>query len=165
MTQSSRPSEVSRTFPARFDSLAAIGVFVTQSAQIAGLGPRAVYAVQVAVDEACSNIIEHAYGGEAAADAPSTSNSPRPQTIRCTCRTKQDRLIIELHDHGQPFDPAAVPKPNLGADLNERHAGGLGVYFIQQLMDTVQFESTPGKGNILTLTKFRVPDASRSGGR
>lgn len=175
MTQSSRPSEVSRTFPARFDSLAAIGVFVTQRAQVAGLGPRAVYAVQVAVDEACSNIIEHAYGGEAAADAltssdrrrsldtPCPPDEPRPQTIRCTCRTQQDRLIIELHDHGRPFDLATVPKPNLDADLNERHAGGLGVYFIQQLMDTVQFESTPGQGNTLTLTKFRAPATPRPG--
>jgi serine/threonine-protein kinase RsbW len=141
MTQSSRPSEVSKTFPARFDSLAAICVFVTHRAQVAGLGPRAVYDVQVAVDEACSNIIEHAYGGEGRG------------TIECTCRAERGRLTIELHDHGCPFDPATVPKPDLQADLNERHAGGLGVYFIQQLMDTVQFESTPGKGNTLTLTK------------
>jgi serine/threonine-protein kinase RsbW len=113
--------------------------------------------VQVAVDEACSNIIEHAYGGEVAADAPCPPGTPRPQIIRCTCRTQQDRLIIELHDHGRPFDPATVPKPDLDADLNERHAGGLGVYFIQQLMDAVHFESTPGQGNTLTLTKFRAP--------
>ena len=149
MKQSFKPSVVSRTYPARFDSLAAICVFVTQRAQVAGLGPRAVYAVQVAVDEACSNIIEHAYGGEGSPDAP------HQPTIRCTCRTKQDRLIIELHDHGRPFDPDNVPKPNLKADLSERHAGGLGVYFIQQLMDAVHFESTPGLGNTLTLTKLR----------
>jgi serine/threonine-protein kinase RsbW len=127
--------------------------------------------VQVAVDEACSNIIEHAYGGEASADAPGSldrprsPDAPRPQTIRCTCRTQQDRLIIELHDHGRPFDPATVPKPNLDADLNERHAGGLGVYFIQQLMDTVRFESAPGQGNTLTLTKFRAPTAPQPGTR
>lgn len=157
MTQSCKPSVVSRTFPARFDSLAAICGFVTQRAQVAGLGPRAVYAVQVAVDEACSNIIEHAYGGEGPADAS------YPPTIRCTCRTKQDRLIIELHDHGRPFDPATVPKPDLHADLSERHAGGLGVYFIQQLMDAVQFESIPGKGNTLTLTKFKAPATPRPG--
>lgn len=143
MTQSSKPSEVFRTFPARFDSLAAICVFVTHRAQAAGLGPRAVYAVQVAVDEACSNIIEHAYGGEGCG------------TIVCTCRTTKDRLIIELHDNGRPFDPADVPKPDLQADLSERPAGGLGVYFIRQLMDHVEFESTPGKGNTLILTKNR----------
>jgi serine/threonine-protein kinase RsbW len=156
MTQSCKPSEVSRTFPARFDSLAAISVFVTQRALVAGLGPRAVYAVQVAVDEACSNIIEHAYGGEAPADALSLAEGRHLPTIKCTCRTRQDCLVVELRDHGRPFDPATVPKPNLKADLNERHAGGLGVYFIQQLMDVVQFESTPEQGNTLTLTKYRA---------
>jgi serine/threonine-protein kinase RsbW len=108
---------------------------------VAGLGSRAVYAVQVAVDEACSNIMEHAYGGEGRG------------TIECTCRTTRDHLVIKLHDHGRPFDPATIPKPDLHADLAERHAGGLGLYFIQQLMDCVQFESTPEKGNTLTLTK------------
>jgi anti-sigma regulatory factor (Ser/Thr protein kinase) len=115
--------------------------------------------VQVAVDEACSNIIEHAYGGEGLADNARRPGDPcraPPPTIKCTCRTKPDRLIIELYDHGQPFDPDAVPKPDLNADLSERHAGGLGVYFIQQLMDAVHFESTPGQGNTLTLTKFRT---------
>ena len=148
MKQSFRPSVVSRTFPARFDSLAAICDFVTQRAQVAGLGPRAVYAVQVAVDEACSNIIEHAYGGQ------------ERGTIECTCSTKHDRLIIQLHDHGRPFDLDTVPKPDLQADLHERHAGGLGVFFIQQLMDAVQFESIPGKGNTLTLTKCRTSPSS-----
>jgi serine/threonine-protein kinase RsbW len=151
MKQSSKLSEASKTFPARFDSLAAICDFVTQRAQVAGLGPRAVYAVQIAVDEACSNIIEHAYGDQ------------EHGTIECTCRTQQDRLIIQLHDHGRPFDPATVPKPDLQAGLNERHAGGLGVFFIQQLMDMVQFESIPGQGNTLTLTKCRTPTASKPG--
>jgi serine/threonine-protein kinase RsbW len=129
---------------------------------VAGLGPRAVYAVQVAVDEACSNIIEHAYGSEGPTSvrrSPDMRTLPDKdaQTIECTCRIKRDRLIIQLHDHGRPFDPATVPKPDLEADLSERHAGGLGVYFIQQLMDAVQFESVPGQGNTLTLIKCRTP--------
>jgi len=162
MTQSSKPLEVSRIFPARFDSLADISVFVTQKAEVAGLGPRAVYAVQVAVDEACSNIIEHAYGSEGLAGVrpqPDARAHPaaRAPTIECTCRIKRDRLIIQLHDHGRPFDLATVPKPDLEADLSERHAGCLGVYFIRQLMDAVQFESVPGQGNTLTLIKCRTP--------
>jgi anti-sigma regulatory factor (Ser/Thr protein kinase) len=130
-----------------------------------------VYAVQIAVDEACSNIIEHAYGGESAASEirpHHPSHAPgaliRP-TIKCTCRTRPDSLIIELNDHGRPFDPDAVPEPDLHSDLSERHAGGLGVYFIQQLMDDVHFESTPGQGNTLTLTKYRAQTAPGSGKR
>jgi anti-sigma regulatory factor (Ser/Thr protein kinase) len=143
MTPLSRPSEVSRVFPAVLDSLGEICVLVTQTAQDAQLGPQAVYAVQVAVDEACSNIIEHAYGGRGLG------------SIRCTCRILEDRLVIELQDHGCAFDPAKVPKPDLEAELSDRPAGGLGVYFIKQLMDDVQFESNPQEGNKLTLTKYR----------
>jgi serine/threonine-protein kinase RsbW len=52
--------DTSQTFPGRFDSLTVISEFVTRAAQAAGLDTRAVCAVQLAVDEACSNIIEHA---------------------------------------------------------------------------------------------------------
>jgi serine/threonine-protein kinase RsbW len=107
------------------------------------MGPQAVYAIQVAVDEACSNIIEHAYGGQGHGN------------IKCTCRILGDRLVIELQDDGCPFDPAKVPKPDLEAKLSDRAAGGLGVYFIKQLMDDVQFKSTAQEGNVLTLTKYR----------
>jgi serine/threonine-protein kinase RsbW len=132
-----------RTFPGRFDSLAAINQFVTGIAESAGFCPKAVYAVQVAVDEACSNIIEHAYGGQ--------ERGP----IVCTCHVRDDKLIVVLGDFGCPFDPSSVPRPDLCADLNKRTAGGLGVFFIRQLMDQVYFESKPGYGNTLTLIKHR----------
>jgi len=131
------------TFPGRFDSLAAINKFVTRNAEAAGLDAKAVYAVQMAVDEACSNIIEHAYGGEDRG------------TIECNCRVRPDKLIVTLVDYGCPFDPSSVPLPDLCANLDKRSSGGLGVFFMRQLMDQVQFESTPGAGNTLTLIKHR----------
>jgi serine/threonine-protein kinase RsbW len=97
----------------------------------------------MAVDEACSNIIEHAYGGE--------GRGP----IECACHVYDDRLIIALHDYGCPFDLTQVPQPDLEAGLQDRNAGGLGVYFMHQLMDHVQFESKPGAGNTLTLIKCK----------
>ena len=131
------------TFPGRFDSLAAINQFVTRVAETAGLGTKAIYAVQMAVDEACSNIIEHAYGGE--------GRGP----IECTCLVHDDQLIVILGDYGCPFDPSSVPRPNLCPNLDKRSSGGLGLFFIRQLMDHVLFESKPGAGNTLTLIKRR----------
>ena len=133
------------TFPGRFDSLAEINRFVTRFAETAELCPKAIYAVQMAVDEACSNIIEHAYGGQ--------GRGP----IECTCRIQGDQLIVILSDYGCPFDPASVPRPDLCANLDKRSAGGLGLFFMQQLMDQVQFASRPGVGNTLTLIKRRKP--------
>jgi len=131
------------TFPARFDSLAAIGQFVTHAAKAAGLDARAVYAVQLAVDEACANIIEHAYGGEGRGD------------IECTCIVNNNGLTVILRDYGRPFDPTSVPEPDLCASLEDRKARGLGLYFIRQLMDKVRFEFTPDSGNMLTMVKCK----------
>ncbi len=129
------------TFPGRFESLVRISDFVARVAQAAGLDTRAVYDVQMAVDEACANIIEHAYGGEDRGD------------IECTCCADKEGLTVTLRDHGHPFDPASVPEPNLHASLEERKEGGLGLYFIRRLMDEAHFEFTPDSGNILTMIK------------
>lgn len=134
------------TFPGRFDSLAKIGQFVTQAAMQAGLKESAIFAVQMSVDEACSNIIEHAYGGEDIGD------------IDCTCRIDSEGLTIILHDTGTPFDPNKVPEPDLTSPLEERKEGGLGLFFIHKLMDEVHFEFSAEKGNTLTLVK-RKEDA------
>jgi len=131
------------TFPGRFDSLAPIGAFVTHAAEAAGLDVRAVYAVQMAVDEACSNIIEHAYGGEGLG------------TIECTCSINDEGLTVILRDQGRPFDPDSVPEPDLQASLEERSGRGLGLYFMRQLMDEVHFEFIPDSGNVLTMVKRR----------
>ena len=131
------------TFPGRFDSLAHIGEFVTLAAEAADLDARAVYAVQMAIDEACSNIIEHAYGGEDRG------------TIECTCRIDDEGLTVVLRDHGRPFDPTSIPEPDLHADLGERDEGGLGLYFMRRLMDEVHFEFASGSGNVLTIVKHK----------
>ena len=130
-------------FPGRFDSLVRIGEFVVHVAEAAGLNTRAVYAVQTAVDEACANIIEHAYGGEGRGD------------IECTCRINNNGLTVTLRDYGCSFDPTSVPEPDLYANLDNRKEGGLGLYFIRQLMDEVRFEFTPDAGNVLTMVKHR----------
>ena len=130
-----------RTFSGQFESLAAISEFVTRAAEAAGLDTRATYAVQLAVDEACSNIIEHAYRGEGQG------------SIECTWHVTEDGLVIVLRDHGHPFDPASVPEPDIHACLDARTAGGLGLYFMRQLMDEVHFELTPNLGNVLTMVK------------
>ena len=53
-----------KIYPANYKNLAFISQFVTEEAEKAGFSPADIYAIQTAVDEACSNIIDHAYGGE-----------------------------------------------------------------------------------------------------
>jgi len=118
-------------YPAQFENLDRVREFVGIAAQKCGLDDSAIYAVQLAVDEAFSNIIEHAYGGECLNE------------IECTCQCANASLTITLRDCGNPFDPTAVPEPDLAADLEDRDIGGLGLYFIRQLMDKVEFAFMP----------------------
>jgi len=134
-------TEQELSFAGRFDSLAAISEFVGRAAEAARLDERAVYAVQLAVDEACSNIIEHAYGGEGRGD------------IDITCCIDGDGLTVVLRDYGRPFDPNSVPPPDVHASLEDRNGRGLGLYLMRQLMDEVRFEFTPDAGNVLTMVK------------
>ena len=102
-----------------------------------------VYAVELAVDEACSNMIEYAYQGIEGGD------------IECTCDMQKDQLILVLRDHGRPFDPARVPPPDFSQDLQHRRVGGLGIYLMRHYMDEVRFEQLGNSGNLVTLIKHR----------
>ena len=128
------------TYPARFEYLDEIRSRVGEEARAAGFSEKAVYAVQLAADEAASNIIEHAYAG-------------RPDaSFEMSCDFRRDRLVVVFTDQGRSFDFSHVRKPDLQAGLSDRKIGGLGVYLMKQLMDDVQYRST-GSENILTLTK------------
>jgi len=129
------------TFPAAFENLDPIRDFVGETAEQAGFSGKEVYSIQLAVDEACSNVIEHAYEGIPDGD------------IEITCDILPDQITIVIHDHGKEFDITTVRKPNLSRELNEREVGGLGVYLIRKLMDEVRFESSKTTGNYLTLVK------------
>jgi serine/threonine-protein kinase RsbW len=133
------------TFPGRFESLSKISQFVVQAARAASLNEDAVYAVDLAVDEACTNIIEHAYGGEGLGE------------IQCTCTPTPEGLKIVLHDHGRPFNPAKIPPPNTKVRLKNLKHRGAGLYIMQKMMDEVRFEFNEGAGNRLTMVKYRIP--------
>jgi anti-sigma regulatory factor (Ser/Thr protein kinase) len=129
--------------PGRFERLTEIAEFVTKAAREAGLNSDEVFHVEMAVDEACSNIIEHAYASQAG-----------EIDLACTCPAT-GHLEVVIRDTGQPFDPVDIPQPNIGSptDLDGLNEGGLGLYFMRKLMDEVRFEFVPGQGNVLTMTK------------
>lgn len=133
------------TVPGRFEYLAQIAEFVTQAARTAGLSDDDVFHVEMAVDEACSNIIEHAYRYQ-------------PGEIDLACSAPEPGCLdITIRDRGEPFDPGAIPQPPLGhlTDPDDLNEGGLGLYFMRKLMDDVRFEFEPGRGNLLYMSKRR----------
>jgi len=130
-------------FPAQFQYLDEIREYVADEASRAGFDSKEVYSIQLATDEAASNIIEHAYEGISGGE------------IEISCGMSGKLLTITLHDHGKPFDPSSVRPPNLKASLSKRQIGGLGIYLMRKLMDEVHYQSLPSGGNVLTLVKRR----------
>jgi anti-sigma regulatory factor (Ser/Thr protein kinase) len=104
--------------------------------------PKDIYAVQLSVDEACTNIIQHAY---------SNRNSGNI-VIRCKLSVRGNQFVVCIIDWGKSFDPTKVPTPNTQSNLNERREGGLGFFLITKLMDTVKYNSTQNE-NQLVMTK------------
>ncbi len=134
---------VTKSFPANFKSLAPISDFIVKQAENAGFSPNDVYAIQTAVDEACANIIDHAYGGEDIGD------------IKIDVSPIKNGMQIVLHDEGEAFDPMDVPDPDITSPLEIRRERGLGIFFMRKLMDKVVFEFSSKKGNTLTLVKYK----------
>ena len=130
-------------FPGRFSSLDAIRNFYARAAEQAGLDDESIADIELAVDEAASNIIDHAYGGEGKGE------------IECSYRVIPEGLEVILHDHGKPFDPEAVTEPDLVSDVCCREPGGLGMHFMKSLMDSVDFSFNGHGGNLLTMTKLQ----------
>src|SRR5690242_10335301 len=95
-------------FPANFQHLDEIREYVGEKARLAGFSEKDVYSIQLAADEAASNVIEHAYEG--VADA----------FFELTCDFDRSRLTITLLDHGKQFDPSKVALPDIKADLSDR---------------------------------------------
>jgi len=130
-------------FAAKFEFLDEIREYVGNIARESGFGDKDVYNIQLATDEAASNIIEHAY--ENITDG----------VLELACGVQGDIIKIILTDHGEAFDPSEIPLPDLKADLSDRKIGGLGIFLMRKLMDEVHYESKADKSNTLTLIKHK----------
>ena len=114
----------------------------------AGLAEFSAYQVEMAVDEACTNVIEHSYGGE----VPPREEARHPG-IRVHFREHDDRIQVEIIDRGAGFDFQAQPVVAPEAYLESGTECGLGMYTISQFVDAVDYQNGTPEGNRLLLTK------------
>ncbi|MCH9650051.1 MAG: ATP-binding protein [Deltaproteobacteria bacterium] len=127
--------------PSSTQNLVMIREFIGRVGEQAGLADGDRNKLELAVDEACCNVIEHAYGNDARKEV----------TVRA--HFDADLLRISVIDTGVGFEPSAVEQPELGELIRQRRHGGLGMRLIQKLMDEVRYEIEPGKKNELTMVK------------
>jgi anti-sigma regulatory factor (Ser/Thr protein kinase) len=105
---------------------------------MAGFSEKEARMVTLAVDEACANIIRHTYKN--AIDCP----------VHLLCELTEESLQFRLIDFGEPLDPRCIKH----RDLNELRPGGLGTYFMKNILDGIEYKNRPGGGNEITMTKY-----------
>ena len=122
----------------RPETLRLVRKVVSEAAALCGCGENCVRDIVIAVDEACQNVIRHAYRGEPDGE------------ILIDIRREGDRIAFNVIDFADPVDLSKL-KPR---SLEELRPGGLGIHFISQCMDDARFRSPPdGAGNRLWMVK------------
>jgi serine/threonine-protein kinase RsbW len=112
-----------------------------QCAGIPGVTDEILYDVQLAVDEACTNIIKHGYA------------EMDPGSIILDIELEPDKLILSLTDFGHSFEPDTTAIADMDASIEERELAGFGLFFIHQSMHEVDYRVTED-GNTMVLTKY-----------
>lgn len=128
----------------RTDRLIAVREFVSDAARQFGFSDEDVSKIALAVDEACTNIIKHAY----------RYDPNRHITIAVHGEDAAFQVVIT--DTGLQFHPEAVHSPDMREYMQNYRRGGLGIYLMKSLMDKVEYNMEPGKPNEVRLTKYRA---------
>jgi serine/threonine-protein kinase RsbW len=126
----------------RTERLIAVREFVSGMAREFGFGDEDVSKIALAVDEACTNIIKHAYKYEPG------------HTISVVVRGRNGAFEVAIRDTGRKFNPAAITSPDMRDYLEHYRRGGLGVYLMKSLMDSVEYDIKPDSVNEVRLTKY-----------
>ena len=123
------------------DNLKTIREFVAEFAKEHGFGDKQISELTLAVDEAATNIIKHAY-----------KFNPEKEII-ITASFENNELKITLRDFGEKFDPDKAPLPDIKNSLKLKKGGGLGIYLMRKLTDELVYNLSSPDFNEISLIK------------
>ena len=126
----------------RTERLIAVREFISAAAREFGFSDEEVSKIALAVDEACTNIIKHAYQFDPG------------KKISITVKPAERAFEVVIHDNGKNFNPADVQAPDMKEYLSHYRKGGLGVYLMKTLMDKIEYNIRPGQTNEVRLVKY-----------
>jgi anti-sigma regulatory factor (Ser/Thr protein kinase) len=130
----------SMTFRADMECLREVLGFVGDTLRAAGVADDAVGHVKLAVEEIFVNIALYAYKDGARG------------VVELRCSVRDGAVSLEFEDSGVPFDPLSRKDPDVMAGLEEREIGGLGVFIVKKIMDSVEYCREGGR-NLLRVIK------------
>ena len=115
--------------------------FVETVADVAHLDVGLTMSLNLALEEAVSNVIMYAY--------PKGSDG----LVDIEAIVRRDELEFIISDNGTPFDPTAAPEADVSLDVEDRPIGGLGIFLVRNIMDEVKYTRSDDGKNILSMTK------------
>jgi serine/threonine-protein kinase RsbW len=130
-----------KTFKSQTKNLILIREFVMDFLSSNNVSKEDMEKIILAIDEACTNKIKHAYKFD------------ETQDIILKLKFIDDKFIAEISDFGLPFNPEEIPVPNLKENYINKKSGGYGIFLMRQLMDSVDYEFNPDGENKIILTK------------
>jgi len=130
-------------FYSKRENLEAIREFVQKNLEKTFLESNDIFRLQLAVDEACANIISHNY------------KDKNDKIIIIEINSDDEKVSIIIEDEGDKFNPLNISDPNLKEHLQEYRKGGLGIYLMRKLVDEIVYHYVKRKGNKLELIKYK----------
>ena len=133
--------------------IAGVAAKIDEFCAARGLG-HVAYAVNLAIDEILTNTIGHGYDDD------------ERHRIEVIVRVEEESLVVVIVDDSLPFDPGIAPERDLDASLEDTALGGLGLFLVHQMMDSVDYRREEGC-NVVTLVKSTAeaespePDADK----
>ena len=129
------------TVAATLDNISKVTAFVDEELGRIDCPRRANAQIDVCIDEIFANIARYAYD-------PDTGDV----TVRLDFDETERLFSLSFIDCGKPFDPTNVPEPDITSPLEERPIGGLGLFMVKNLTDSITYQRE-GERNILTIQK------------
>ncbi|MBI3945639.1 MAG: ATP-binding protein [Armatimonadetes bacterium] len=145
-----RRRDLALMVPGEAEYLCLVRDLVTTVARKAGFPDCRIGEIEIAVDEACANIIEHAYGRR----PPGEPHVGKPQAIAVRLALFPDRIEVRIRDRGRCFPPEMASSLDIAEFAASGRRRGIGSYIIRSFVDEVHHSYRPGRGNELTLVKY-----------
>jgi len=123
------------------DNITSLKKFIDEAGRHMGLNEDITYALKLAMEEACVNIITHGY------------KESDPGLVKLTFEIDSESAQLTIYDEGMPFNPDDANAVDVESDWDERKVGGLGLLMIREMVDEINYKSDDGLGNFLVLTK------------
>jgi anti-sigma regulatory factor (Ser/Thr protein kinase) len=133
------PDAWHRSVPNCLPDVVAAASDVAEQLRQHGVSATAAHAVHFAIEEILTNTVRY-------------SRAAQPTQIAIALRN--DAVVVEIEDDGQPFDPLQLPTPQLSANLDDRQAGGIGIHLVRKMVSSLAYERRHNRNHI-TITVAR----------